>query len=74
MWKIRPERIREVWARAATIYVDSDVGRAGLALQLTFVSRSRDGSAGKPLTGPADFRSSHSGYSAGDGPVSKWMA
>ena len=34
IWKIQPDRIREVTARAATNYVDSDAWRADVALQL----------------------------------------
>jgi hypothetical protein len=34
MWKIHPDRIREVMAKAATSYVDSDAWRADVALQL----------------------------------------
>jgi hypothetical protein len=33
-WKIRPERVAEVMANAATSFVDSDAWRADVALQL----------------------------------------
>jgi hypothetical protein len=33
-WKIQPDRVGEVMAKAATSYVDSDAWRADVALQL----------------------------------------